>query len=125
LAQSGHASRAQRCPQLVPQKQVFDFKPAPRPEQVGDKPHKQMKERKHHVDMSIKWKFYKTILRYSKGIDEPIVEPQVPMMYDLSSDPQEIYNLFDTVQTNGWVVPTPGYDFQEGQLSVIACASRS
>jgi arylsulfatase A-like enzyme len=55
--------------------------------------------------MSIKWKIYKTILRYSKGIDEPIVEPQVPMMYDLSSDPQETYNLFDTVQTNGWVVP--------------------
>jgi hypothetical protein len=36
--------------ELVPQKQVFDFKPAPRPEQVGDKPHKQMKERKHHVE---------------------------------------------------------------------------
>jgi hypothetical protein len=36
--------------QQVPQKQVFDFKPAPRPEQVGDKRHKQMKERKHHVE---------------------------------------------------------------------------
>jgi hypothetical protein len=36
--------------ELVPQKQVFDFKPAPRPEQVGDKPHKQMKERKHHAN---------------------------------------------------------------------------
>jgi hypothetical protein len=36
--------------ELVPQKQVFDFKPAPRPKQVGDKRHKQMKERKHHVE---------------------------------------------------------------------------
>jgi hypothetical protein len=36
--------------ELVPQKQVFDFKLAPRPEQVGNKRHKQMKERKHHVE---------------------------------------------------------------------------
>ena len=53
--------------------------------------------------MSLKWKNFKTILRYSKGIDEPIVEPQAPMTYDLSSDPQEMYNLFATVQTNGWI----------------------
>jgi len=53
--------------------------------------------------MSLKWRNYKTILRYSKGIDEPIVEPQAPMTYDLSSDPQEMYNLFATVQTNGWI----------------------
>jgi arylsulfatase A-like enzyme len=54
--------------------------------------------------MSVKWKIYKMIVRYSKGIDEPIVEPQILMFYDLSSDPQEMYNLTATVQTNGWLL---------------------
>jgi hypothetical protein len=36
--------------ELVPQKQVLDFNPAPRPERVGDKHHKQMTECKHHVE---------------------------------------------------------------------------
>jgi len=43
-----------RAPQgnieLVPQKQVLDFNPAPRAKRVGDKHHKQMTERKHHVE---------------------------------------------------------------------------
>jgi hypothetical protein len=30
--------------ELMPEKQVLDFKPAPRPEQVGDKRPKQLKE---------------------------------------------------------------------------------
>jgi hypothetical protein len=33
--------------ELMPQKQVLDFNPAPRPERVGDKRHKQAKECKH------------------------------------------------------------------------------
>ena len=32
-----------------------------------------------------------------------IVEPQVPMFYDMSSDPQEAFNLSSTVQTNFWI----------------------
>ena len=28
----------------------------------------------------------------------------MPMAYDLSSDPQEIWNLSATVQTNGWML---------------------
>jgi len=42
-----------RAPQgnieLMPEKQVLDFYPAPGAERVGDKHHKQMAERKHHV----------------------------------------------------------------------------
>lgn len=53
--------------------------------------------------MSVKWKIYKTILRYSEGIDKPIVKPQFPMTYDLSSDPHENWNLFDTRLDNGWM----------------------
>ncbi len=54
--------------------------------------------------MSVKWKQYKTILRYSEGFDKPIVKPQFPMTYDLSSDPHEYSNLFDTRLTHGWVL---------------------
>jgi len=53
--------------------------------------------------MSVKWKIYKTILRYSEGIDKPIVTPQLPMMYDLSSDPHEDYNLLEVKLDNGWM----------------------
>lgn len=53
--------------------------------------------------MSVKWKIYKTILRYSEGLDEPIVKPQFPMTYDLSSHPHEDWNLFSTKLTNGWM----------------------
>jgi hypothetical protein len=54
--------------------------------------------------MSVKWKIYKTILRYSEGVDKPIVKPQFPMTYDLSSDPHEDWNLFDTRLDNGWIL---------------------
>jgi hypothetical protein len=30
-------------------KEVLDFKPAPRPEQIGDKPSKQLKEYEHRA----------------------------------------------------------------------------
>ena len=54
--------------------------------------------------MSVKWKIYKTIFRYSDGVDKPIVQPQFPIFYDLSSDPQERYNLFSTRLDNGWML---------------------
>lgn len=53
--------------------------------------------------MSVKWKIYKTILRYCEGVDKPIVKPEFPMTYDLSSDPHEDWNLFATQLTNGWM----------------------
>lgn len=53
--------------------------------------------------MSVRWKIYKSIFRYSEGLDKPIVQPQFPMTYDLSSDPHEDWNLFETRLTNGWI----------------------
>jgi arylsulfatase len=53
--------------------------------------------------MSVRWKIYKAILRYSEGIDKPIVQPQFPMFYDLTSDPHEDWNLFADTLTNGWM----------------------
>ena len=48
--------------------------------------------------MSIKWKIYKTIFRYtentlSPAIQSGFIKPQFPMVYDLSSDPHEDNNL--------------------------------
>jgi arylsulfatase A-like enzyme len=58
--------------------------------------------------MSIKWKNYKTVLRYTTNapdpaIQSPYVKPQLPMFYDLSSDPHEDTNLFWSDLTMGWM----------------------
>jgi arylsulfatase A-like enzyme len=61
--------------------------------------------------MSIKWKIYKTIFRYTEApvsIEKPYIKPQFPMIYDLSSDPHEDNNLFYTDFTKGWVL-APGF----------------
>jgi arylsulfatase A-like enzyme len=57
--------------------------------------------------MSIKWKIYKTIFRYTDSpvsIGKPYIKPQFPLVYDLSSDPHEDNNLFYTDLTNGWLL---------------------
>ena len=58
--------------------------------------------------LSIKWKIYKTIFRYTADSPDPAIQsgyikPQLPMMYDLSSDPHEDNNLFYTDMTCGWM----------------------
>ncbi|MDF7807468.1 sulfatase-like hydrolase/transferase [Pontiellaceae bacterium B12219] len=53
--------------------------------------------------MSLKWRFYKTVFRFSEGVGSPYVEPQLPLMYDLSSDPGEKFNLWASSLINGWV----------------------
>ena len=35
----------------------------------------------------------KVIFRYGLGIDQPIVKPMFPIVYDLGSDPGELFNL--------------------------------
>jgi arylsulfatase A-like enzyme len=59
--------------------------------------------------LSIKWKIYKTIFRYTENtlypaIQSGYIKPQLPMFYDLSSDPHEDDNLFYTDMTNGWIL---------------------
>ena len=38
------------------------------------------------LPMSVKWNNVEIWLRYSEGVDKPIVKPQFPLMYDLGSD---------------------------------------
>ena len=57
--------------------------------------------------MSIKWKVIKTVFRYtadSPAIESGYIKPQLPMLYDLSSDPHEDSNLWCTDLTNGWLL---------------------
>ena len=59
--------------------------------------------------LSIKWKIYKIIFRYTDNIQSPAIQshyitPQLPMAYDLSSDPHEDNNLTYTDMTNGWMM---------------------
>jgi hypothetical protein len=64
--------------------------------------------------MSIKWKIFKTIFRYtdntlSPAIQSGLIKLQFPMVFDLSSDPHEDNNLTYTDLTNGWIF---GVDFK-------------
>jgi arylsulfatase len=53
--------------------------------------------------MSVRWKIYKGVFRYCDGVDKPIVRPLFPMLYDLSSDPHEDWNIFDVLTDNLWM----------------------
>jgi arylsulfatase A-like enzyme len=71
--------------------------------------------------MSIKWKIYKTIFRYTENpvaMDKPYIKPQLPLMYDLSSDPHEDNNLFYTNLTNGWIL-APDFKLIEEYASSV------
>lgn len=59
--------------------------------------------------MSVKWRYYKMILRYVPGpavdaVNQTYISPILPMFFDLSSDQHENYNLWTTQgMTMGWV----------------------
>lgn len=52
--------------------------------------------------MSIKWHNIKVWLRYCEGFEKPILKPAFPLIYDLGSDPQEKYGLFNDRMDMGW-----------------------
>jgi arylsulfatase len=72
--------------------------------------------------MSIKWKIYKTIFRYtvdSPAIQSAFIKPQIPMNYDLSSDPHEDFNLWWTDLTHGWMLAPDFKLISEFERSLI------
>jgi len=68
--------------------------------------------------MSVKWRHIKTILRYWEGIDKNVVKPIMPLVYDLSSDPGEVYNLMSTKLDMGWMMLPAFHLIDEYQQSV-------
>ena len=69
--------------------------------------------------LSIKWKIYKTIFRYTEvpALEKPYIAPQFPMFYDLTSDPHEDNNLFNSDMTCGWIL-APCFKLDEYKRSV-------
>jgi hypothetical protein len=64
---------------------------------------------------SVKVHNIKIWLRYVEGFDKPIVKPQIPIIFDLSSDPGERHNLFNDKLDMGWelgVVAAPLGDYE-------------
>lgn len=58
--------------------------------------------------MSVKWRNYKMINRMAPGpaldaINQSYIEPQLPLFFDLSSDPHEDFNLWTTTLTMAWL----------------------
>ena len=54
--------------------------------------------------MSVKVHDIKVWFRYSEGFDKPIVAPQIPMMFDLGSDPGERNSLFLDKMDVAWML---------------------
>lgn len=50
-----------------------------------------------------KWRNLKAIFHYTEGIDKPVIKPQLPMFYDLESDPGEEFNLLRDKLDMGWM----------------------
>jgi arylsulfatase len=53
--------------------------------------------------MSVKWKNFKIIFRKSNGIDDPVTDVQLPMVFNLIGDPGERHNLWEGTMDMGWV----------------------
>jgi arylsulfatase A-like enzyme len=71
--------------------------------------------------MSVKWRNIKIWLRYSEGIEKPIVTPQLPMIFDLSSDPSEKNPLFGDKMDCGWMFELLLPYIAEWDKSVAQC----
>ena len=54
--------------------------------------------------MGLKWQNYKFVLWYVDGINGAWQKARIPIIYDLSQDPGEKYNLFDVRMDHGWLL---------------------
>jgi len=68
--------------------------------------------------MSVKISYGKVVFRYADGIDSPVVEPMLPEVYDLSSDPGETYNLLYTRMDCTWILFVAGAVIASYQESI-------
>jgi len=69
--------------------------------------------------MSVKWGNIKVIFRYADSFEKPILKPYFPLVYDLTSDPHEDYNLFVHKMDMFWMVEPAFRALREFQKSVI------
>lgn len=66
--------------------------------------------------MSVKTRNIKVIFRYADSFEKPIEKPYFPLVYDLTSDPHEDYNLFVHKLDMSWMIQLatkPVIDYQK------------
>lgn len=68
--------------------------------------------------MSVKWKNVKVIFRYADSFEKPIEKPYFPLVYDLSSDPHEDYNLMIHRMDMIWMFGVAGRVVMDYEKSV-------
>jgi len=71
--------------------------------------------------MSVRWRHVKIWLRYCEGMDYPYLTCSFPRFYDLGSDPQEEYSLFDDKLDCGWEYGIVMKLMEEYEKSIEAC----
>ena len=54
--------------------------------------------------MSVKWKTMKAVFRYSESTSGPIIKPQWPLVFDLTDDPNEEWDLIEKRLDCAWVL---------------------
>ena len=69
--------------------------------------------------MSSKWRNVKAVFRHAEGINQPILETQFPMFFDLGSDPGERCNLFEMKMDMGWMLGVVYPAITEYKKSVV------
>ena len=69
--------------------------------------------------ISAKWKNFKVHFRYTEGNSwtEPYIKPQVPHVYNLINDPQEMMDLMTSELTYAWVIGLASQPLIELQMS--------
>jgi arylsulfatase A-like enzyme len=73
--------------------------------------------------MSVKWRYYKMVVRTTQAPDLQALNsgfeaPQLPMFFDLSSDPHEDFNLWSATLTVGWLLLPMGEIIKAYEKSV-------
>ena len=68
--------------------------------------------------MSVKWGNIKVIFRYADSFEKPIVKPYWPLVYDLTRDPHEDYNLMVYKLDMVWMLGPAGKVLSDYQKSV-------
>jgi arylsulfatase A-like enzyme len=68
--------------------------------------------------MSVKWRNIKVIFRYADSFEKPIEKPYWPLVYDLTSDPHEDYNIMVHKMDMTWMLGPAGKVVTDYEKSV-------
>jgi hypothetical protein len=70
--------------------------------------------------MSVKWRTMKVVLRYSESASGQMIKPQWPLVFDLTDDPVEEWDLIERRLDRAWVLAPVGQRLGALQTSAAA-----